>query len=73
MSVTETWAANPAILCATSRLNPMMTASARIITATPNATEITAIRSITPGLFSGEGRAMRRAMKNERFTAAVFI
>lgn len=31
----------------------MITAMARIITATLNATEITAIRSITPGLLSG--------------------
>jgi len=30
------------------------------------------MRSITPGRFSGEGRAMRRAMKNDRFTTAVF-
>ena len=49
----------------------MMTAIARIITATPTATDTTAIRSITPGLFSGEGFAMRRAMKKARFMAAV--
>ena len=41
----------------------MITAIASSITATLNATEITAIRSITPGLFSGVRCAVRRAMK----------
>ena len=48
----------------------MITAIASSITATLNATEITAIRSITPGLFSGVRSAVRRAMKKARFTAA---
>ena len=51
----------------TSRLKPRITASATSITATDTATETTAMRDITPGRFSGEVRAVRRAMKNSRF------
>ena len=71
-SVTTACAAKAVTLRATSCLNPMITAMARIITATLNATEITAIRSITPGLLSGVCCAVRRAMKKARFTAADF-
>ena len=67
---TTAWPEKAATLRDTSCLKPMITAIASSITATLNATEITAIRSITPGLFSGVRCAVRRAMKKARFTAA---
>lgn len=57
----------PTMRAVTSRLKPRITASATSITATDTATETTAMRDITPGRFSGEVRAVRRAMKNSRF------
>ena len=44
------------------------TATDNSITPILSATEITAMRSITPGLRPGAGCAMRRAMNNGRFT-----
>ena len=73
MSATSTWAANPTILRLTSRLKPTMTAIETSMTERLRATAVAAMRTITPGRFSSEGRAMRRAMKQARFTVLLFF
>lgn len=72
MSVSTTWPAKPAILRAISRLKPIITAMDTSITAMLSATEITAMRSMTPAFLPVPERAVRRAMKRAGSIAVRF-